>query len=345
MIRLKEIAELCNVSESTASKALNGKGGVKTSTRDRLISVASRYNYLPNRLVHSIQSGRTMTIGIASSFGDEFSGFIVNGILQRLFRDNYAGIIISWDLAVQEHSQVFRNLAERRADGVLMLPSADTPSEANLSELRLIHGPIVLVDQAWPGCPYDFLGSDDVRGGAVVTEHLIELGHRRIANLNYPGISTGRDRLEGFRQAMFKHGVAIHEKWLCANQQYTNACDEGYAQARQLLSQVDRPSAMVCYNDHVAVQAVAAALDLGLRVPEELSVTGFADMSISQRIRPRLTTVAQDPEGMGTRAADWMLKRVKQWEVGDKTPPVQRLLQPVQLLVRDSTVPPALHHT
>lgn len=338
MVRLKEIANLCGVSEGTASKALRGKFGVNELTRQRVVSVASRYNYVPNHVVHAIQTGRTMTVGIAcNDFANEFSGLILSGVLRRLFQDNYAGIIISWDLSVHEGERLLLNLAERRVDGILMFPPADTPSEAHLSELRAVHGPVVVIDQIWRGCPYDFVGSDDLHGAAAVTEHLIQLGHRRIANLHYSQVSSGRERMEGFRQAMFKHGVAIHDRWLREIPRYEHEGDAAYDRARELLSMEDRPSALVCFNDHVAVQAMAAAVDLGIRVPQELSVAGFADLTIAQRVRPRLTTVAQDPLNIGTQTAELMLERLQQQRNGDGKDSKRRLLLPTRLVVRDST--------
>jgi len=344
MSSLAEIARICGVSVGAASKALSGKAGVSEATRQRILSVAAQHHYRPNRLVHAIQSGRSMTVGLTcNDFRNDFSGRIVEGMLEALYGADYDAIVISWDLCVHEGEKVLRTFAERRVDGLLMFPPADQPSQAYLQELKTFRRPIVVVDQTFAGVEdYDFVGSRDFEGGGLATEHLIGLGHRDIANLYYGKTSTGRARLEGFREAMQRHGLPVRGNWLAEIGRYDGNLDEPYELARRLLSQKDRPTALLAFNDPVAVQVLAAAHDLGVRVPEELSVVGFADLKMASHIRPRLTTVAQNPDELGRRAAARLLSRIGEdgnGSAADGPGVVERV--PVSLVVRDSTRPPA----
>jgi DNA-binding LacI/PurR family transcriptional regulator len=341
VISLNRISEICGVSIGTVSKALSGKPGVRDTTRQRILSVAEQYRYRPNRLVHAIQKGRSMTVGLTCrNFGDEFGGRIMSGMMEVLFHAEYDPIVISWELSVTEGVRALRSLTERRVDGILMFPPAELPTAPYLEELRIFNGPIVVVDQVWPGCNYDFIGSQDVEGADAVTEHLIKLGHRKIAHIHLDGVSTGLSRLEGFQRAMIRHGIAIHEKWLPAIHHYGS--DEPYKLARELLSESDRPTAIVAFNDFVAMQVLAAAHDLGLSVPQDLSVTGFGDLNATRHLRPALTTVAQNPLEIGRRAAQRLLDQIESNATAGSSlipsNPVQERL-PSSLVIRQSTGP------
>ncbi len=314
--------------------------------------MAAQTNYRPNRLVHAIQRGRSMTVGLTcSDFHSDFGGRIVEGMLKVLYEASYDPIVINWDLCVHEGEKVLRTFAERRVDGLLMFPPADQPSQDYLQELRNLRRPIVVVDQVFAGCEcYDFVGSQDFEGAVAATEHLLALGHRRLANIFFRQTSTGRARLEGYQHAMAQAGVAIHGKWLCEIGQYES--NEAYVRTRELLASPEPPSAILCFNDWVALDVIAAATDAGLSVPRDLSVVGFADLQMSAHIRPRLTTVAQDPREIGRRAAARLVSLLEDREqapavgkigeaaaVAQAAAPVSERV-PVKLEVRDSTAAP-----
>lgn len=337
MSSLAEIARICGVSLGATSKALSGKSGVSEATRQRILSVAAQHNYRPNRLVHAIQSGRSMTVGLTcNDFRDDFSGLIIEGMLEVLYGADYDAIIISWDLCVHEGEKVLRTFAERRVDGLLMFPPADQPSQAYLQELKHFRRPIVVVDQTFAGVDdYDFVGSQDFEGGVLAAEHLIGLGHRNIANLFHLKTSTGRARLDGFRSAMQKHGLTVHDQWMREIQRYGTT--ETYGHAKALLSGANRPTAIVAFNDWVAMDVLGAAHDLGLSTPADVSVVGFADLKLASVVRPRLTTIAQDPLAIGRRAAGRLLQLLLADKKGSPPsgPVADRV--PVKLQIGEST--------
>lgn len=339
MISMKQIASFCNVSEAVVSKALANRAGVSEKTRLRVHEVARQFNYRPNALVRSLQSGKTMTIAVAcNAMDDPYVGQVMQGILQTLYAEHYEALVFSWDLGVRDNVHMVRSMGERRVDGILMFPPAQVPSPEYLAELRAFPGQIVLIDQLWPSCEFDFVGTDDRAGAVTVTEHLISLGHKKIACMHHRAVSTGLGRYEGFAEAMMRYSVPMCEEWIVAG-----GCEyeTGYAQAKALLTLPNRPTAIVCFNDVTAIAAVAAAQDLGLRIPADVSITGFADLPIARQVRPALTTVQQCSRELGRQATELLLSRIRTKDESEQPAPVQKLI-PNKLIIRDSSSAPAV---
>ena len=335
---MKDIARVCDVSQAVVSKALANRPGVSEETRRRILQVAQQFNYRPNALVRSLQRGQTMTIAVAANVvEDVYAGRILQAILERLYDAGYEALIFSWDQQVRQGSHMLRSMGERRVDGLLMFPPAETPSAEYMAELRSFARPIVLLDQAWPGAEFDFVGFDDVAGARAVTEHLLELGHRDIANLHYRAVSTGQDRFDGYLAAMIARGAVVREdRVLDSGGNY----DVSYQQATRLLASPQRPTAVVCFNDVVALAVQAAAADAGLSVPRDLSVVGFADLPHAAQVRPALTTVRQNAGALGERAVSTILERISEARAGggDRAATRDQRL-PTELTVRGSTGP------
>jgi DNA-binding LacI/PurR family transcriptional regulator len=194
----------------------------------------------------------------------------------------------------------------------------------------------VVVDQTFAGIEdYDFVGSQDFEGGALAAEHLVKLGHRNLANLYHLKTSTGRARLAGFRSAMQKHGLVVRDEWMREIHRY--GTDEALAHAKALLTGPNRPTAVVAFNDWVAVDVLAAAHDAGLSVPADVSVVGFADLKLASVVRPRLTTIAQDPLMIGRKAAGRLLELLTTDPEATAPSPPRSDRVPVTLRQGDST--------
>ncbi len=331
MVSLKDIANVCNVSESTVSKALKGHPMIKLGTRKKIQEVALKYNYQPNALVESMQTGRSKTIGIAyNNFYDSFAGGILTGVFEKLCAAGYETMIICWDVLVSHEAQVFSRFSRRRVDGLLFFPPMKIPGSNYLKELRDFHNPIVVIDQTWPGNEFNYVGSDNVRGAALATEHMIERGISNIGFIKYSVVSSGTERWQGFVETMQKHGLPVKDSW-CVD--VGNLPNYGYELILKMLSKSDRPEGLVCFNDNCAYQAMAAANELGIRIPEDLSLIGFGDIMLSSIMRPKLTTVKQFPEDIGRKAADILLESIKR---RDEPYVPQSILMPEELICRDS---------
>lgn len=329
---MKDIAKVCNVSESTVSKALKGHPLIKRETRKQIQDVALKYNYQPNAMVESIQSGRSKTIGIAyNNFYDIFGGGILTGVFEKLCAAGYEAIIICWDELVSHDAHVLSRFSRRRVDGLLLYPPRKIPTPEYLRELRAFHNPIVVIDQTWPGNEFNYVGSDNIRGATLATEHMIERGISDIGFIKYSTVSSGNERWQGFVETMQRHGLPIKDS-RCID--VGGLPDYGHDLILKMLSKSDRPEGLVCFNDYCAYHAMSAAHELGIRIPEDLSLVGFGDLfMLSTLMRPKLTTVKQFPEDIGRKTADILLAAIK----GSKeTSTSKKILMPVELTCRDS---------
>lgn len=368
MVSIKEIAEVCKVSPGTVSKALSGATGVGDKTRERIARVAKRFGYLPNALVRCIQKGRSGTVAVAAgNVGDPWVALVMRGAFDRLERDGLEPVVFDWDSRVRDGAHILRGMRERRVDGLLMFPPAELPSPDYMAELRAFDRPIVLMDQTWPHLEFDFVGTDDAAGAMEAADHIVSLGHARIALLAYTAVSSGRVRLEAALERLAARGIAAPPaKWIAKD---CGSFDSAYAAAGRWLAARSRPTAILCFNDEVALGALAAAADARVRVPGELSVIGFCDLPDASRIRPALTTVRQDPEAVGARAADLLVRRIAASEATKPTkaedPTIRALrawrggqdaasassmgpstvLLPTSLVIRGTTGPAPTPHT
>lgn len=342
MVSMKDIAKVCDVSQAVVSKALADRPGVSPETRQRILEVARQFNYRPNALVRSLQRGQTMTIAVAANVIDDvYAGRILQAVFERLYDAGYEALVFSWDQQVRKGSHMLRSMGERRVDGLLMFPPAETPTPEYMAELRSFQRPIVLLDQAWPGADFDFVGFDDITGARRATEYLLELGHRDIANFHYRSVSTGQDRFDGYLSAMIGRGAAVREDHVIDSR---GEYDAAYDQAVRLLASPARPTAVACFNDVVALAVLAAAADAGLSVPRDLSVVGFADLPQASQVRPALTTVRQNARDLGERAVIAILDRITEARDGGRDRAALRAERlPTELVVRGSAAP--LHRT
>ena len=309
MISLKEIGRICGLAESTVSKALKDHPQIKEETRRRVQDVARQYNYQPNALVKSLQSGRSQTIGIAyNNFRDGFAGSIMNGIVERLDESGYEALIICWDMIVAKGAQLLSRFSQRRVDGLLLFPTAKLPTQEYLKELRAFQKPVVLIDQTWPGNEFSYVGSDNVGGAAMAARRLAESGFKRIGFVRNSSVSTGLERWEGFLTEMRRHSLPVVEE-LCPDIQ--GDLGYGYEIIKKSLMNPDRPEALLCFNDYCAFNVIRASAELGIRIPGDLSIIGIGDLPVIPTLTsPALTTMDQQPEELGRKAASTLLAHI-----------------------------------
>jgi LacI family transcriptional regulator len=336
MIQLKRIAEEASVSIGTVSRVLSNKAQVSEKTRKRVLKVAKDLDYRPNRLVHAIQSGKTQTIGVLLNPSQEVHANILKGIQEELHDRDHLALAVHGRKLDPDHPEVtnelqlLQRLIEHRVDGIIICPMEDrTPDDAK-REPWMPSLPMVSVDRRLPGTDVDFVGIDDLEGARQVMDYLFELGHRRIAHITGPSsFSTWALRRQGYEKAMRDRGlspvVEVDPAHLC-----------GLDQARRLLSASPRPTAIFVSSDLTAMAVYQAATEMGLSIPHDLSVVGFADMRFSRLVTPALTSVKQFPHEVGKRAVSMMFDRM-----AGKFPegqPQSICLEP-ELVVRQSCAP------
>lgn len=188
----------------------------------------------------------------------------------------------------------------------------------------------MVIDQRWPGLDFDYVGCDNRRGMHDLVAFLIGKGYRRLGVISFPETSSGAERRQGFLAAMFEHKLPVDASLLTvADGSFRGAYDA----ARALMERSDRPEVLVCFNDYLAREALNAAWDLQLRVPEEVAVTGFGNLPLCELVRPRLTTVEQSPFNTGVAAARLLLERISSTGNADR----RDVIIPTRVIPRNST--------
>jgi len=338
-VSLRDVARAVGLSAMTVSRALRDGGTVAGATRRRVLAAAERLRYRPNLLMHGVRTGRTRTVGVVVPASTPFLAGILQGIHDALDEADYA-MLVAWNplhFAAPENRverRHIRRLLERRVDGFILRPTHDAATDDDFREVRKEGLPLVVVDRELPGVRCDFAGTDDEAGARMAADHLLALGHRRLGHLAGPRtVSTARLRRRGFERAVaaFGRGAACR---VVEGPDFRGLRDE----ALRLLRARPRPTAVFCANDDAASALYEAAAARGLRIPQDLSVVGFADLPVASWLRPALTTVRQDPYRIGQEAARIVLARCAGSPPRDR--PFDVRLKP-ELVVRGSTAPPA----
>ncbi len=328
-VSLKAIAEESGCSIASVSRALSHKGRLSDETRSRILEIAGKRKYRPNMLVSGLQTGRTKAVGILG-----VQDLFIKGIHDGLLAADHVPISLSAlnashaaKLGLSELDQIHR-LVDRRVDGLLLCPIYEHGDEGYWKEALDYGIPIVAVDREMTAIKADFVGVDDEAGGRLAAEHLLSLGHRRLAHIAGPDFSsTAVGRRKGFEAALA--GVEGVEYVCVVDESFNNST----AAAEGLLSSATRPTAIFTANDFQAARLLLVAARRGLRIPDDLSVVGFGDLEFSSFTIPPLTTMHQDFYVIGRTAATLVIDRAD----GKVQNEIRKIRLKPELVVREST--------
>jgi LacI family transcriptional regulator len=327
-VTINDVATAAGVSAATVSKVLNGRYGVAMATSQRVQEVISQLGYESSLVARSLRSHRTNVIGILVAEFEPFSAEILKGVSQAIGGTGYDLLAYSSGDPAAEgwERRSLSRLSGTLIDGAIMVtPTVIDPGGA---------APVVAIDPHEGPAGTPTVDSDNVGGGRSATEHLLALGHRRIGFLaGRTDLASSRLREEGYRAALAAAGIGVDPTLLRIGG-YRR--ESGRAAARELLSLPGRPTAIFAANDLSAIGAVEAAHDVGLSVPEQLSVVGFDDIPESALSVPQLTTVRQPMQQMGAEALRLLLGLLD--GTRESTSHVRL---PTELVERASTAPPA----
>lgn len=344
IVNQKRIATEAGVSQSTVSLVLSGRGGIGPRTRKRVLAAADRLKYRPNLLVHGIQTGRSRTVGVMAPPFDSYWSQVLYGIHDVLSGADYVPLML-WaphdpqgqvrpDRHVAHELDQIHRLLDRRVDGVILWPSFATLYRDHIHEFTSRDLPIVTIDHALEAeFRAAYVGSDEADGGRLVARHLYQLGHRRVGHLAGPGGETwSRRRREAFETAF----NAMPGAECVTVESAAGPPGVAISAARTLIALSPRITAVYAATDFYAKSVYQAAAERALRVPEELSVVGFADDNFAAEMSPPLTTVRQQAYEIGATSAAVLLRMA---ERGLPDGPAEEEL-PVLLCVRGSTGAP-----
>jgi LacI family transcriptional regulator len=332
-VRLKDIAKDLGVSTVTVSKVLRGHSDISERTRALVLERMRVLNYQPNMLARGLASGRSYAVGlVVPDLVHPFFGEFAKALAGALRASDRALILASSEEDPEIERQEIRTLLSRGVD-VLVVASCQVAEDVErLFPLDKV--PFLLVDRNFPALGANFVGSNDLRVGEIATEHLVELGRRRIAHIGAQGMSPSSDRLQGYRNALTAAEIAVPEEYVVTRGRFEETGDiAGYQAMQELLALPVRPDAVFCYNDLSAIGAMQAAMDAGLRIPEDIAFVGCGNLRYANYLKIPLTSIDHLTDSMGKIAAKLALGLA----TNPQQPPQTVLLEP-RLMARRSSV-------
>lgn len=327
---IRHIAERAGVSLGTVSNVLNRSTGVRESLRARVNEAVKALGYEPSRLAQALNRNSMDLLGmIIPDITNPFFPGVVRGAEDLAYQHGQRLVLCNTDNDVQKEISYLSDLRSFRSSGMLIIPALETRI---LDSLRPHDAPVVFVARSPDGWMGDSVIADNEQGGFDAGAHLARLGHRVLGVITGPlYLNTARARLVGFRKALDEVGVRIAPE--CIQEARFNS-ESGRAAAARLLEILPRPTAIFAANDLLAMGALVAIRERGLRCPEDVSLVGFDNLDIASYMAPTLTTVHESSYLMGSAACQLLLERIEQPE---DTP--RQIVLPIELRIRNSTAP------
>ncbi len=329
---LADVARRAGVSPATVSRHFNQPGLVNPQTRSRIDAAVKELGYVPNGAARALASKRSRMIGvIVPTLDHAIFADAINSIEQRLGQDGYTLIVASNRFDPdQEHVQV-QTLLSHRVDALVLVGVDRDPATYRLLQSKGV--PYVTIWVVDPQSRHPGVGIDNTAAAHRVTSYLLDLGHRSFgvisACTDYN--DRARQRLRGVEIALEERGLALPPDSIIER---PIDLMEGQLGLKYLMEQRPRPSAIVCSSDVLAAGAILGSRKLGIKIPDDVSITGFDDMELASQIDPPLTTVSLPIPAMSLRAAEYLLARLNGHPVSSST------ILDTELVLRESTAPP-----
>lgn len=332
---IKHIAEKAHVSISTVSRVLNGKPDVNPATRDKVLGVIEKLKFRPSGTARNLALQRTNVIGfLVRDIADPNFPELARGIVAAARDRDYSVMFFDSELNPEMEVAATRIMESKNVDGIIV-PFFDE----GLEELQWLHTqglPLVRIYREDPHPEISTVAIDNITSAGIAVEHLISLGHTRIAHIARDlSAFSGRERLQGYKQTMRRHGLPLDPE-LVAEGAATR--EGGYSCMQKLLSLSVPPTAVFASKDRMAVGAYEAIFDAGLSIPGDISVVGHDDIPAATVLRPKLTTMTTFRYQLGNAAVELLFEEV---EAGPRRP--KEVFFTPQLVRRESTAAPRVH--
>ncbi|CCU81007.1 regulatory protein, LacI:Periplasmic binding protein/LacI transcriptional regulator [Halanaerobium saccharolyticum subsp. saccharolyticum DSM 6643] len=310
MLTIKDIAKKAEVSVATVSKVMNGYDDIGEITKAKVLKIIKENNYRPNANAQSLRTNKSFLVGLFfkdhqdSGVKHPFFRGIISGLEERLLENNYDMILFSanWE----DQFSYLEKCQFRNVDGaILMGVPKDDPKLPELLNAKI---PSVFIDLDISDDKASYIISDNEKGAREAVRHLAELGHKKIAVIEGEEITIPtQKRLAGYKAEMKAQNLEIKDEWII---QGRFSVDGGVKAMEKILKLEDRPTAIFCMGDEIAVGAMQTIKEAGLNVPDDFSIVGFDDIEISQYLNPALTTIRQQKDEMGIEAANMVLEMI-----------------------------------
>jgi len=333
---IEDVARHAGVSIATVSRALHKPDVVSQTTREKVQAAIATTGYTANVMARNLRLNRSgMILLLVPDIGNPFFSAILSGIEQGASKAGYNVLIGDTQNDPDREATYAAYLRSNQADAMILLngrlpaPLANSPANAT--------PPVVIACERIPGCGLPTVIIDNEQAAFEATSHLINHGHRKIANVAGPGNNILTiDRTAGYRRALSEHGIELDPKLTFVGDY---SIDAGIAAGRSLLADAKtRPTGLFCASDGMAIGVIVAAKELGLRVPQDVSVFGFDDIHLAAAYDPPLTTVRQPRRRLGEQAIALLLDRLDP-KTPTKTGKTDPVIVPTELIIRQSTGP------
>ena len=329
MPTISDVARQADVSPATVSRVIQGARNVNPATRERVEHAIEELGYVPSAVARSLRSKRTRSLAlVVSDITNTFWTTIARGVEDVAQQHGYSVLLCNTDENLSKQQQYLDLLIGQQVDGVIIAPF-DSDAQ-HLDKLRRRKIPTVVIDRRIEGWDVDSVSGDSLSGARALVRHLIGLGHRRIAVVSGPAItSTAEDRVAGYCMALAEAGIALEPR-LIKRGEYRNV--SGETLTHQLMDEGSQPTAIFAANNLIAMGVIDALEKRGLRVPQDIALVSFDDLPNASHLFPFLTVVAQPVYDMGVNAAQLLLSRL------DAEVPLRprQVILPVRLIVRHS---------
>ncbi len=325
---IKQIAEFAGVSTTTVSNVINNSRYVSEEKRQRVHEAIRKLNYRPNRIASSLRRRRSNTVGlIIPDIVNPYFTEVARGVEDACFEADYSAIICNSDANPNIEAHYLAMLAEKQMDGVILVNAGNPPDQPPAAVVQDI--PLVMLDRELPGMATDSILVDNALGGRLAGEFLHNLGHREfICVAGLPRAYPPWERVEGFASFLREKGCQLPERDILRGDFQTEG---GYQAVRRRLQDGDKFTAVFAANDLMAYGAIRAIVEAGLRIPQDVSVVGFDDISLSDLYNPPLTTIRQPLLEMGKTAVRLLIERMAAPALEPR-----RIILPVELVPRQS---------
>jgi LacI family transcriptional regulator, galactose operon repressor len=328
-VTVTDIAQACGVSRATVSLVLRGSPLVHADTRAKVEAELKRQRYVYNRGAANLRRQTSSSVALViNDLSNPFFAEFAAGVDEALGHEGYVTLLGSTAESPERQQAVLASLLEHNPAGIILSPAEHSDGE---QVRRLLGNAAVLVfNRELSGGEWDFLALDNQRGARLATEHLLSLGHRRIAFFGgHADSSSCQQRRLGYTEALQAAGIKPEPRWMI---ECVPTRVEAARKTSELFAIEPAPTAAVCYNDNVALGLKLGLLARGIRPGEDFAITGFDDIPEAALSTPPLTTLAAEPRARGRQAAELLLQRVR-----NPDGPVRRVVAPAQLIVRGST--------
>lgn len=304
MVTMNDVAKLASVSTATVSRVLRNPETVKKETQEKVFSVIKQLDYSPNMLARQFRTSETKTIMVVvPSLTNLVFSEILAGIDEVATTAGYQVIFGNTNKNPGKAQEYINHLKQKQVDGIILLT---VRLDRHIWEEIADQYPIILASDFIEGLKIPTVSTDNLECGYEATQHLIQLGHTKIAHVTgSPEVAVSRERIKGYKKALDKNRINFDPSLLLEGD-YTISF--GADSLVKLMKQPNKPTAVFFGNDEMAMGGMKAAKDLGLKIPEDIAIIGFDDIKFSAVIDPPLTTTAQPLQEMGKKSMDLLLK-------------------------------------